>query len=138
MDHFSQYGHALVSVLIYALVAQVLNAVTGIRKGNENLQPGASFEQSYDNKSYRIDRAYLNTIEMLVFYAAIVFASVLAGANPFWINLLASAGLLCRLIANAVYIRGIGKAYGGVRTQLIIAASAANVGMIGFALVAIF
>ena len=138
MVDFSAYGHALTAVVIYALIAQVLNALTGIRKGSLDLAPGASHPQDYADGSYRLDRTYMNSIEMIVFYTAIVFAAILAGANPFWINLLASVGLLLRIAANFVYLRGIGKAYGGLRTKLVIAASAVNLAMAVFALAAIF
>ncbi len=138
MEHFAQYGHAIASVLIYALIAQVLNAATGIRKGNDNLAPGASQPQEYDHSGYRLDRTYMNSVEMLTFYAAIVFAAILAGANPFWINVLASAGLVFRVCANVVYLRGMGGSYGSIRTGFVILLSLCNLGMIGLALIAVF
>ncbi|MCP5075414.1 MAG: MAPEG family protein [Rhodobacteraceae bacterium] len=138
MDHFAQYSHAIAAVLIYALIAQILNAATGIRKGNDNLAPGASQPQDYDNAGYRLDRTYMNSVEVLSFYAAIVFAAILAGASPFWINLLASAALVFRICANVVYLRGIGKGYGGIRTVFLVLISLCNLGMVAFALIAVF
>ncbi len=137
MEHFSVYTYAILSVVIYAVIAQVLNAATGIRKGGADLVPGASHEQSYDNPAYRLDRTYLNTIEMGVFYFALVGAAILTGANPFWTNLLAGLGLLFRILANIVYLRGIGKTYGGLRTQILILASLCNLGLALLALIAV-
>jgi len=138
MDTFSDYGPALVSVILYAVVAQVLNAATGIRKGGEDIAPGASQEPDYQNASYRLDRTYMNTIEMMVFFIALVFAAILAGANPLWVNMLASAGVSLRIAANIFYIKGIGKAYGGLRTKISILASIVNLALATLAFLAIF
>ena len=127
MEQFAEYSHAILSVVIVALVAQILNAATGIRKGGLNMQPGAHHEADYDNPAYRLDRTYMNTVETLVFYAAIVFAAVLAGANPFWTNVLASAAMVIRVIANVIYLRGIGKGYGGIRTVFLVLFSLCNI-----------
>lgn len=138
MEDFAAYGHALVSVVLYAVIAQGLNAATGIRKGNDALAPGASHPADYAHTGYRLDRTYMNTVEMLAFYAALVGAAILAGANPLWTNIFASAGLVLRVAANIVYLRGIGQAYGGLRTILMIAHSIANLGLAVLALVALF
>ena len=82
MDVFAEYGHAIASVVIYAVIAQVLNAATGIRKGSDNLVPGDTQDAKYDSSAYRLDRTYMNTIEMMPFYIALVGAAILAGANP--------------------------------------------------------
>ena len=138
MENYANYSYAILFVVIYAVIAQVLNAATGISKGGANLAPGASHEPSYDNAAYRLDRTYLNTIEMGVLYFALVGAAILAGANPFWTNLLAGLGLVFRVLANVVYLRGIGKPYGGIRTQILILASICNLGLAALALIAIF
>lgn len=138
MDQFAAYGHAIASVVIWAVMAQILNAATGIRKGAANLAPGDTHKADYENAAYRLDRAYMNTVETLAFYAAIVVAAVLAGANPFWINLLATWALVLRIAANVVYLRGIGQAYGGLRTQMMIGVSLCNILMAVLAVAALF
>ena len=138
MEQYAVYSYAIVSVIVYAVIAQVLNAASGISKGNADLEPGASHAQSYDNTAYRLDRTYMNTIEMGVFYFALVGAAILSGANPFWTNLLAALGVVFRILANIVYMRGIGKKYGGLRTQILILASLCNLGLALLALIAVF
>ena len=138
MVDISNYTYAIISVVIYAVVAQLLNAATGIRKGGAGIAPGGSHEQKYDNFDYRLDRTYMNTVEMGVFFFALVGAAVLTGANPFWTNLLASLGVAFRILANIVYLRGIGKPYGGLRTQIIIFASICNLGLALLAFIALF
>jgi uncharacterized MAPEG superfamily protein len=138
VEAFAPYGHALLSVALYGLVAQVLNALTGIRKGAENRAPGETIKADYANPSYRLDRTYMNAIEMMVFYVGLVFAAILAGASPFWVNLLASLGVVLRLAVTFVYLRGIGPGYGGLRTGLVIAASVCNLGLFILVLLAVF
>jgi len=137
MDDISNYTYAVISVVIYAIIAIVLNAVTGIRKGIAGIAPGASHQQEYNRFDYRLDRTYMNTIEMGVLYFALVGAAILTGANPFWTNLLAGLGLVFRCLANIVYLRGIGKAYGGLRTQIIILTSLCNIGLAILAIIAL-
>lgn len=137
MEAFASYSPAILSVIIYAVIAQVLNAATGIRKGAADLSPGATHEQAYGNSAYRLDRTYMNTIEMGVFYFALVGAAILAGAIPLWTNVLAGLGLVFRILANVVYLRGMGKPYGGIRTRIIILASLCNLGLAVLALIAL-
>ena len=138
MVDISSYTYAIISVVIYAIIAIVLNAATGIRKGAAGIAPGASHEQEYDRFDYRLDRTYMNTVEMGVFYFVLVGAAVLTGANPYWTNLLAGLGLIFRFLANIVYLRGIGKPYGGLRTQIIILTSVCNLGLAFLTLIALF
>ena len=138
MEYFANYSYAIGSVIVYAVIAQVLNAATGIRKGSAGIVPGTSHEQSYDSSAYRLDRTYMNTIEMGVFYFTLVGAAILTGANPFWTNLLAGLGLIFRVLANLIYLRGSGKPYGGLRTNVIILASLCNLGLALVALIALF
>ena len=138
MEHFAQYGHALFSLVLVALMAQILNALTGVRKGSLNMAPGEMHKPDYADVSYRLDRTYMNSIETIGFYAVLVFAAILAGASPFWVNLLATLGLLLRIGQNVCMIRGIGKAYGGIRTQMAIASSVVNFALALFAIWAVF
>lgn len=127
MQDFASYGWALAAVALYAVMTQVLNAATGIRKGKLKMVPGAHHEPDFNNPAYRLDRTYMNSVEMMVFYTALVLTAIMAGASPLWVNLFAVAGLLLRITANILYLRGIGGQYGGLRTGLIIGASAVNI-----------
>lgn len=138
MEQFAAYGHALVSLVLFGLMTQILNAMTGIRKGSLNMGPGEIYKTDYSDESYRLDRAYMNSVETIGFYAVLVIAAILAGASPFWVNLLAVLGLLLRIGQNVSMIRGIGKAYGGVRTQMAIASSVVNLVLAILAIWAVF
>ena len=129
MEQFSEYGHALVAVAICAVMAQVLNALTGLKKHQQGLTPGKSVEPDYNDPVYRFERTYMNSMETLPFFAVLVFAAILAGASPFWVNVGASMGLLSRIAQNYIFIKGIGQPYSGIRTRLAALSALVNVAL---------
>ena len=138
MEQFTDYGHAILSVVLFAALAQVLNAMTSIRKSEKKMMPGQHYQSDYDDAAYRLDRAYMNAIEILGIFAAVTFAAILAGANSFWINLFASAVLVFRLIYTFAYFRKIGAAYGGFRSILATLSTLAILAMAALTAVAVF
>lgn len=127
MQDFASYGWALAAVALYGVMAQVLNAATGIRKGKLKMVPGAHHTPDFADAAYRLDRAYMNSIETMVFYTALVLSAVMAGAHPTLVNGLAVIGLLLRVAANYLYLRGIGGQYGGLRTGLSVGGAGVNI-----------
>ena len=138
MEQFADYGHAILSVVLYAILAQVLNAMTGIRKGAQNMAPGEPHTADYDDPAYRLDRAYMNSVEIMGIFAAVTFGAILAGASPFWINLMAAAVLVMRVIYTAAYFGKWGKAYGGLRTILAVLSAVAFIVMAVLTVAAVF
>lgn len=130
METFTEYGHALLAMSLYGLVTIVLGAMTGIRKGGKNMTPGQAYVPDYDDPAYRLDRAYMNSVENVGAVAAITVAAILAGANSTVINLAASSLLLFRIAYTFCYFRKIGAGYGGVRTGLTVLSALALVVMI--------
>lgn len=127
MQDFASYGWALAAVAVYGVMAQVLNAATGIKKGALKMVPGAHHAPDFSNPAYRLDRTYMNSVEAMVYYSALVLTAIMAGASPLWVNLFAVIGLLLRVGANVMYLRGIGGQYGGLRTGLNIGATVVNI-----------
>lgn len=125
MEIATDYGHAIVSVVIVALMAQVLNALTGIRKGSMGMVPGQGHDADYADGSYRLDRAYMNSVETIGFFGLLVLAAILSGANPLLTNIAASLVMILRIAQNVLMLRGIGRPYGGIRTQMAILSSIA-------------
>lgn len=138
MEHFTDYGHAILSVVLYAALAQILNAMTGIRKGENTMKPGQPFEADYGNPAYRLERAYMNGLEILGIFAAITFAAILAGANAFWVNLFASGVLVIRLVYTVAYFRQLGAPYGGFRTILSVLSALCILAIAVLAVAAVF
>lgn len=130
MDIFGAYGHAILSVALMAISAQVLNALTGIRKNAKGMTPGQWMPSDFRDPSYRLERTYMNSVETLPFTAALIFAAILAGGSPFWVNLLATFLLLSRLVQNYVYLKGLGKPYNGLRTRLAGVTAILNFGLL--------
>lgn len=118
MEVFADYGHAVASVMVFTLVVLFLAPFTALAKAGKGLAPGATPDQDYGDKAYRLNRAYLNGTETLPAYAAVVVAAILMGASPFWVNLLASIALLARLVMLFVHLRGIGQPNNGLRSIL--------------------
>lgn len=120
MEQFTQYGHAIASVALFALIALILNLFVGLMRAKAGLAPGEMPRADYSDRTYRIARSYQNTVEMVGVFAAVTAAAVLAGAPPFWVNLFASIALLARIAMIYVHIQGIGKPEGGPRTMLFV------------------
>ena len=118
METFVEYGHAVASVVAFTLVVLFMAPLTALAKQGKGLAPGATPEQDYSDKAYRMNRAYLNGTETLPAFLAVTFAAILMGANPFWVNLLASIALVARLVMLFVHIRGIGSPNSGLRSVL--------------------
>ena len=120
MEQFSEYGHALASVALFALIALFLNPLVGIMREKAGLAPGEMPRADYRDRTYRIARSYQNTVEMTGVFGTVVAVAVLSGAAPFWVNLFASVALLARIAMIYVHIQGIGMPERGPRTMLFV------------------
>lgn len=111
MEIFADYSHAIVSLAIFALVALVLSPMAGLARNRAGAAAGALPPADYSNRDFRICRAYQNTAESAGIFAVVVGAAILAGASPFWVNLLASLTAISRIAMVYVHIQG----YGGTK-----------------------
>ena len=118
MEPFAAYGHAIVSMALFAMMGLVLSPISAARKASEGVESGALPEPDYANPTYRLSRAYMNAMELCGMFTAVTVAAILAGASPFWVNLLASVFFLSRVAVAIVHIRGIGKPNLGLRTMI--------------------
>jgi uncharacterized MAPEG superfamily protein len=109
MEQFAQYGHAIVALAAMAAFGLLLGPISGMRKRAHGLTPGAEPKADYADPCYRWHRAQQNTAEIIGPFAAVVLAAILAGANPFWVNLLASLFFVSRVLLTFVHVKGIGK-----------------------------
>ncbi|KUJ76770.1 hypothetical protein AVO45_09690 [Ruegeria marisrubri] len=138
MQLVAEYTHAIASLVIFALLVLALSPFSALAKQGRGLAPGATPEQDYSDKAYRLNRAYLNGTETLPAFLAVTLAAILLGANPFWVNLLASLALVARVAMLIVHLRGIGKPHSGLRSVFYVAGWACMVGLAILALVAAF
>lgn len=116
MDSFASYGHAVVAMALVGLMALVMGPLVGRKKSLAGLAPGAEPAADYSSAVYRWHRAYLNLTESLVGFVAVTLAAMLAGAAPFWVNLLAAVFLVARFAVVVIHVRGIGRADAGLRS----------------------
>lgn len=116
MEPFAPYGHAIVALAGVALLTLLMSPLSAMRKSSEGIVPGAQPEADYASGAYRWHRAYGNLAESVGTFVAVTLAAMLAGASPFWVNLLASAFLAIRVALAVVHIKGIGKPDMSVRS----------------------
>ncbi|MEX0368741.1 MAG: MAPEG family protein [Ruegeria sp.] len=138
MEGFDAYSHAIASLVIFTLIVLAMSPFSALAKQGKGLAPGATPEQDYADKAYRLNRAYLNGCETLPAFLTVTVAAILAGASPFWVNLLASLALLARIVMLIIHLRGIGNPHGGVRSIFYVAGWACMAVLGLMALVAAF
>lgn len=138
MEAYAEYSHAVASLVIFALIVLFLAPFSALAKQSKGLAPGATPDQDYSDKAYRLNRAYLNGTETLPAFLTVTVAAILLGASPFWVNWLASLALVARVAMLLVHIRGIGKPFSGIRTILYVAGWACMILLGAMALVAAF
>ena len=138
METFAVYSHAIASLVIFTLVILFLSPFSALAKAGKGLAPGATPDQDYSDKAYRLNRAYLNGTETLPAYLTVTVAAILLGASPFWVNLLASLALLARIVMLDIHMRGLGKPHSGLRSVFYVIGWACMVVMGVMALVAAF
>ncbi|MFK7938958.1 MAG: MAPEG family protein [Roseovarius sp.] len=135
MTGFEAYGHAIVAMAAVGMMQMVMSPLSAMKKTALGLAPGATPEQDYSSATYRWHRAYGNLAETVGAFVAVTLAAILAGASPFWVNLLASLFLLSRVVMAVVHIKGIGGADMSLRSFAYVAGWAM---CIGLGLMAIF
>ena len=138
MEQFAQYGHAIVALAATALFGLILSPLSAMRKQALGMTPGSQPEADYSDPCYRWDRAYQNLSESIGFFVAVVLAAILAGANPFWVNMLASLFFIARVLLAFVHIKGIGKPDMSVRSFTYIAGWAMCLALAIMAIAAVF
>lgn len=137
MDQFAAYGHAIVSIAIWSIIVLLLSPISAALKTRTGLAPGGTPVADYADRTYRIDRSYHNTVETLTVFAAVTLAAMLAGAPPFWVNMLASATLVARIVMIFIHIQGFGRPANGPRTGLYVLGWALQIAMAVLAIVAV-
>ncbi|RLK08347.1 MAPEG family protein [Ruegeria conchae] len=116
MEAYAEYSHAIASLVIFTLIVLFMSPFSALAKAGKGLAPGATPDQDYSDKAYRLNRAYLNGTETLPAFLTVTVAAILLGVSPFWVNLLASVALLARVVMLVIHLRGIGKPHSGVRS----------------------
>ncbi|WP_299945027.1 MAPEG family protein [uncultured Ruegeria sp.] len=138
MEVYAEYSHAIASLVIFTLIILFMSPFSALAKAGKGLAPGATPEQDYADKAYRLNRAYLNGTETLPAFLTVTVAAILLGGSPFWVNLLASLALLARIVMLVIHLRGIGQPHSGLRSVTYVVGWACMVILGLIALVAAF
>jgi uncharacterized MAPEG superfamily protein len=89
---------------LWAIVVPVLAALSTRGRTADNRCGCGKPKRDYADVSYRSERAFMNAIETSGPFVAATVAAILAGASPFWVNLLASVFVVSRVIVAYVHI----------------------------------
>ncbi len=101
---FEPYSHAIASVALWALIVIVLSMLSTFGRDAENRCACGKPKRDYSDIVYRRERAFMNAVETSGPFIAAVLAAVLAGAAPFWVNLLASVFIVSRIVMAVIHI----------------------------------
>ncbi len=104
MEYFEAYSHAIASLALWSIVVLVLGMVATAGKNAENTCACGHPKRDYSNVVYRRGRAHANAMEMAGPFIGATVAAILAGADPFWVNTLASVFLVSRVVLPVVHI----------------------------------
>jgi len=104
MEAFSAYSHAIVSLALWSILLIILNFVAVPGKTPENTTASGNPKRDYGNVVYRRGRAQANAMEMSGPFIGATVAAMLAGADPFWVNTLASVFLVSRVAMAVIHI----------------------------------
>ena len=116
MENISDYGHAIVALLLFNIIVLFQSALVGAGKASAGLTPGSNPEPDYSNSLFRLNRSHQNGVETLAAAAIAIFTCIALGVSSLWVNVLASAFLVLRVAYIAIYARNFGKQTQGART----------------------
>ena len=104
LEQFDAYSHAILAMALWGVLLLVLSgfSLKG-RKAADMTETGLP-KRDYSNPVYRQHRAYQNALETSGAFLAVTIAAILAGASPFWVNLLASIFIVSRIAMAVVHI----------------------------------
>lgn len=126
---------SLAALAIIVLLQSFLGAVFGLVLGPS--VPGEVPEGSHSNFGHRALRTYQNSVENLPAFAVAAIAAMLAGADPWTVNVLSASYVGTRVLYWAVYYGNVGAHAGGPRTLLYIIGMTLNFALAIFALLAV-
>ena len=116
MESFAEYGHAIASLVLFAVIILLLSPLSALAKQKGGMAPGATPSEDYADRAYRLNRAYLNGTETLPAFLTVTVGAMLAAVDPFWVNVLASVFLVSRVLMLAIHIGGVGAPHSGLRS----------------------
>lgn len=100
---FAPYSHAMAALAGWALLMMAA-AVLSVAKAPRERTPSGLPVRDYADPGYRAHRALGNAMEAAGPFVAATVAAILAGASPFWVNLLASVFLVARVAMLAIHV----------------------------------
>lgn len=138
MEIIAPYGLALATLAAIGALGLLLSPLSALKKQASGLITGAAPAEDYADPAYRWNRAFMNLTETYGYFAGITVAAILAGASPYWVNLMAAIFLVTRVLVAVVHVMGIGKPANGLRTILYVIGWAAVLVLAVMTVVAVY
>ncbi len=128
IPYLEAYRFSFLVLVVLSLIALIQSFVVApLAFLNDEQTPGMPLRHDHSKLSFRALRTYANTVEILPAIGLALLVTVVAGASPWIINLLAGLHLAFRLLFWAVYYSGIGKVAGGARTMAYVGGLSSNI-----------
>lgn len=83
---------------------------------NQQQQPGMPLNGDHSLLSFRVLRAYANSVENLPAFGLLVLLAIMIGVDHSWVNWLVVIHVIARIAFWVIYYVGVGKVAGGPRT----------------------
>ena len=129
------YYPALICLSFLTLIVLIQSFLTApFAFAKQEQVPGMPLKGDHSLLSFRVLRAYSNSVENLPAFAIIVVLAILINANALWINCLAAIHVVFRLAFSAFYYSGVGRVAGGPRTICYVGGLLSNIVLILYCL----
>lgn len=113
----SDYGLALAGVMVLVIISLVQAGHAAIAKGKAGLPPGATPPADFNDRAFRLDRAHMNSLEMLAPIVATVFGAIVVGIGATLLAAYVWLGVAARLVAWVFHAMEGQKAIQGPRSM---------------------
>jgi len=123
----SAYQPALLALAILCLAVLIQSLLTApLAFLRQQQAPGMPLQGDHSLLSFRVLRTHLNSVESLAPFGFTLLLALWFHTLAGWVNGLAIAHVLFRLLFWAVYYSGIGKVAGGIRTLCFVGGLTSN------------
>jgi uncharacterized MAPEG superfamily protein len=115
---FEDYKPALIGLALLCMIPLIQSFLSAPFAFVKQQQvPGMPLNGDHSLLSFRVLRAYANSVESLPAFGIVLLLAVISGVSPSIVNWLVAIHLVARLAFWVVYYLGIGKIAGGPRTM---------------------
>ncbi|MBL4758206.1 MAG: MAPEG family protein [Rhizobiales bacterium] len=126
------YQPSLLALALLCMAVLVQSFLTAPLAFVSNEQvPGMPLKGDHTLRSFRVLRAYQNSVESLPTFGLAIILAIILGVNAELVNWLAAIHVVARLAFWIVYYSGVGSVAGGLRTLCYVGGMLSNLVLLG-------